>query len=134
MLRAATAWSDDRSAPAAPVADPGAPTVATSTHTVAAGDFTRDGKADLLVRWKAGSVFRHPGNGGLGGSVPLLPAGSWNDAVNITAGLFTADATSDVMIRWKNGRVTVHPSNGQSLDGPLPVRPVGEWLDSASLS
>jgi len=103
---------------------------------VVAGDFTGDGKADLLVRWKAGSVFLYPGNGngGLGGSVPLLPAGSWNDVVNITAGLFTADATSDVMIRWKNGSVTAHPSNGQGFDSPLPVRPVGEWLDSASLS
>lgn len=64
--------------------------------------------------------------------------GSWEaqgaGAEHIAAGLFTADATSDVVIRWKNGSVTVHPSNGQSFDSPLPVRPVGEWLDSASLS
>ena len=52
------------------------------------GDGADDGRADLLVRWNVGSVFLYPndGAGGLGGSIPLLPAGSWSDAVSVGVG------------------------------------------------
>ncbi len=105
--------------------------------SMTAGDFTGDGKADLLVRWAAGSVFLYPGNGtgGLGGSVPVVPAGGWTNAVDVTAGDFTGDGRADVVIRWTDGRVTLHPVTGASVFGtPVELRPAGDWTDATDVT
>ncbi|WP_406292771.1 FG-GAP-like repeat-containing protein [Embleya sp. NBC_00888] len=112
--------------------------------SITAGDFDGDGRADLLVRWTAGSVFLYPGNGhgGIGGSVPLLPAGSWGDAVDVTAEDFTGDGKADVVVRWKSGRVTLHPtmtnpgSSVPAFGAPIELRPAGAsgWGDATDVT
>ncbi|MYV99798.1 FG-GAP-like repeat-containing protein [Streptomyces sp. SID3343] len=108
-------------------------------RSISAGDFTGDGRDDLLVRWAAGSVYLYPGNGsgGLGGSIPVLPAGSWSDAVDVTAGDFTGDGMDDVVVRWDTGRVTLHPAvAGAGFAAPIELRPpgTGGWRDAAAVT
>ncbi|MGW0531007.1 trypsin-like serine peptidase [Streptomyces sp. NPDC003032] len=79
---------------------------------MATGDYTGDGKADLLVVWADGEVTLHPGNGkgGFTGERRLQkPNATWKHATTITGGGFTGSALSDLIVRWSDGEVTLYP-------------------------
>ncbi|QEV19495.1 hypothetical protein CP975_20110 [Streptomyces alboniger] len=77
----------------------------------ASGDYTGDGKADLLVVWDDGEVTLRPGDGkgGFTGERRLKKANAtWKHATTITAGDFTGGPLSDLMVRWSDGEVTLY--------------------------
>lgn len=79
---------------------------------LASGDYTGDGKADLLVVWKDGEVtlYTGDGNGGFSGERRLKAANStWKHATTVTGGDFTGNDTADLMVRWSDGEVTLYP-------------------------
>ncbi|MFE0178290.1 trypsin-like serine peptidase [Streptomyces sp. NPDC059002] len=79
---------------------------------LATGDYTGDGKADLLAVWTDGEVTLHPGNGkgGFTAERRLRKANStWKHATTITGGDFTGNNTSDLIVRWSDGEVTLYP-------------------------
>ncbi|MDH6575725.1 FG-GAP-like repeat-containing protein [Kitasatospora sp. MAP5-34] len=95
------------------------------------GDGHNDHKADLLVRWNNGRVYLYPndGTGKLGGSVPLLPPGSWPSTLDTTSSLKALDVTtgnvfggpnSDVVIRWSDGSITASQVS-RAADGSYSV-------------
>ncbi|MCX5205929.1 FG-GAP-like repeat-containing protein [Streptomyces sp. NBC_00237] len=80
-----------------------------------AGDYNKDGKADLIARWVDGEVSFHPGNaaGGLGADVTLIAANAeWKDSMAIVGGDYTGDGKADLISLWNSGRLALQSGNG----------------------
>ncbi|MEV0439523.1 FG-GAP-like repeat-containing protein [Streptomyces spectabilis] len=79
---------------------------------LASGDYTGDGKADLLAVWASGEVTLHTGDGNGGFSAQRrlkAPNGTWKHAAAITGGDFAGTGRSDLFVRWSDGEVTLYP-------------------------
>ncbi|MCJ0871018.1 VCBS repeat-containing protein [Streptomyces sp. AP-93] len=81
------------------------------------GDVTGDGKADLLARTYAGSLYLYPGKGTAGSSSPygsrIALGGGWNSYSQIVGGGdFTADGKADLAVATPGGSLYVYPGNG----------------------
>ncbi|WP_237538264.1 trypsin-like serine protease, partial [Streptomyces sp. SID486] len=82
---------------------------------MASGDYTGDGRGDLLVAWPDGTVTLHPGDGrgGFGTEKRLLKANStWTHARTVTGGTFAGGTRSGLLVRWSDGEVTLYPQPG----------------------
>ncbi|WP_256255922.1 VCBS repeat-containing protein [Streptomyces sp. MUSC 14] len=112
----------------------------THARTVTGGDFTGDGRADLLVRWSDGEATLYPavGAAGLGREVRMAPARSaWKNAVQITSGQFDGGkGASDLLVRWSDGRLTLHTGVGSGTFGPARqlLKANGTWTRAALLT
>ncbi|MGW7413443.1 FG-GAP-like repeat-containing protein [Streptomyces sp. NPDC054863] len=83
----------------------------THARQMASGDYTGDGKADLIVVWTDGEItlYRGDGLGGFVGETQLQAKDdSWDNAVTITGGDFTGSNLYDLLVRWSDGRVTLY--------------------------
>ncbi|GGS05508.1 hypothetical protein GCM10010252_50290 [Streptomyces aureoverticillatus] len=80
---------------------------------LASGDYTGDGRADLIVVWTDGEVtlYTGDGKGGFSGERRLKAAkGTWKHATAVTGGDFTGSSKlSDLVVRWSDGEVTLYP-------------------------
>ena len=83
------------------------------TAVLAAGDFTGDGKADILARENSGFLWLYPGNGA-GGWLARKQVGSgWNGLTSLVApGDFNGDRRADVLARDASGAMWLYPGNG----------------------
>ncbi|QNA77612.1 hypothetical protein C8250_042850 [Streptomyces sp. So13.3] len=107
---------------------------------LASGEFTGDGRDDLVTVWSDGEVTLYSGNGsgGFSGESQLAkPNTTWTHVVSLTAGQFAGRSTSDLVVRWSDGEVTLYP--GVTRGGHLaeeiqssPPNPV--WLHAAVIS
>jgi serine protease len=81
---------------------------------LAAGDFTGDGKADVLARENSGFLWLYPGNG-RGGWLARKQVGSgWNGFTSLVApGDFNGDGRVDVLARDASGAMWLYPGNGR---------------------
>ncbi|WP_327324176.1 serine protease [Streptomyces sp. NBC_01210] len=78
---------------------------------MASGDYTGDGRADMIVVWNDGEVtlYRGDGQGGFSGENQLAPAESvFKYATVLTGGDFAGGDLSDVTVRWKDGEVSLY--------------------------
>ena len=91
---------------------------------LAAGDFTGDGKPDILARENTGILWLYPGNG-RGGWLARKQVGSgWNAFTSIVApGDFNGDRRADVLARDASGALWLYPGDGRG--GWLPRTKVG---------
>ncbi|MFJ2774820.1 trypsin-like serine peptidase [Streptomyces sp. NPDC087300] len=77
------------------------------------GDYTGDGRDDLLAVWADGEITLHPGDGkgGFTAERRLRKANSaWKKATTLTAGDFTGGGRSGLLVRWSNGKVSLYPA------------------------
>lgn len=86
-----------------------------ATKHFTAGDFNRDGIADLMTVWNDGTMhfYRGLGNGQIAAEVDVTQGGStWLTIKQLAAGDFNADGTSDVMAVWNDGTMHLYKGNG----------------------
>ncbi|MFI2203078.1 FG-GAP-like repeat-containing protein [Streptomyces sp. NPDC020192] len=111
----------------------------THARTLTGGDFTGDGRSDLLVRWSDGEATLYPaiGAGGVGREVRMAAPGSaWKNAVQITSGQFDGKGAGDLLVRWSDGRLTLHTGVGSGTFGPTRqlLAANGTWTKAAPLT
>ncbi|MFI9804536.1 FG-GAP-like repeat-containing protein [Streptomyces sp. NPDC052301] len=110
----------------------------THVRALTGGDFTGDGRPDLLVGRSDGTVTLYPavGASGLGREVRMAGAGSvWKNAVQLTAGQFDGQGAADLLVRWSDGRLALYTGVGPGTFGPeQPLAAKGTWTDAALLA
>ncbi len=103
---------------------PGGTTWST-VKAVAAGDFTGDGKADLVAVWGDGTAHLYPGTStGISSTSTQLPNGTtWSTVKAITAGDFSGDGKTDLVAIWGNGTLHLYAGTGTAsgIDGTAKV-------------
>jgi len=93
------------------------------TSVFSPGDFTGDGKSDVIARTSDGLLYLYPGNGS-GGWLPRRLIGrGWNMfSTIISSGDFNGDGRSDLLGRGWDGTLWMYPGNGTG--GFLPRKAV----------
>ena len=78
------------------------------------GDFTGDGKTDLIARTPAGKLYLYAGNGTGGFAAPAKVIGNGWQMFNtvIGAGDLTSDGRSDLLARTPAGKLYLYRGNG----------------------
>lgn len=94
------------------------------TSVFSPGDFTGDGKPDVIARTSDGLLYLYPGNGS-GGWLPRRLIGrGWNMfSTIVSSGDFNGDGRSDLLGRAWDGTLWMYPGNGSG--GFLPRKAVG---------
>ncbi|MER5781858.1 FG-GAP-like repeat-containing protein [Streptomyces mobaraensis] len=120
-----------------------------NARSVTSGDFTGDGRPDLMVLWAKDdkkdtstgkvSVYSDISAARLTGTKEYVvqKAGSeWKYATAITAGAYNSGKANDVVVRWKDGDVTLHSGvtgGGTGRERTL-VNKDAAWKDAVSLT
>ncbi|MET7857854.1 FG-GAP-like repeat-containing protein [Streptomyces sp. NPDC005318] len=95
------------------------------------GDFSRDGREDLIAREAStGKLWLYPGTGtGSLGTRKLIGAGGWNGMSNITAfGDLTGDSRSDLIAREAStGKLYLYPGTSTGTLGSRKLIGSGGW-------
>ncbi|NML50159.1 ATP/GTP-binding protein [Streptomyces sp. R302] len=94
------------------------------------GDFSRDGKEDVIARERAtGKLWLYPGTG-TGGLAPrkLIGSGGWNGMSRIAAvGDLTRDGRADLLaVEKSTGKLWLYPGTGNGL-APRKLIGTGGW-------
>ncbi|HEY9331129.1 MAG TPA: VCBS repeat-containing protein [Streptomyces sp.] len=96
---------------------------------IGAGDFTGDGRADVVARDSAGVLKMYRGSGDAYRPFlsPTPVGGGWNTYTKLaTPGDLTGDGKADLLGVDRNGSLYLYVSNGHG-QFPLPVRIGGGW-------
>jgi hypothetical protein len=82
---------------------------------VSPGDFTGDGKADVIGRTPAGKLYLYPGNGkgGFAAGGKVIGTGWSMFNTLVSPGDFTGDGKADVIGRTPAGKLYLYPGNGK---------------------
>ncbi|MDU0255144.1 FG-GAP-like repeat-containing protein [Streptomyces sp. PU10] len=95
------------------------------------GDFSRDGREDVIARETAtGKLYLYPGTGSGGlGSRKLIGTGGWNGMRTITAfGDLTGDGRSDLVATEKStGKLYLYPGTSTGTLGSRKLIGTGGW-------
>jgi hypothetical protein len=84
------------------------------TALLAPGDFSGDGKPDVLARGADGALLMYRGNGASGwvtGNAERV-GGGWQGFTALTAGDFSGDGKPDVLARQADGTLLMYRGNG----------------------
>ncbi|MFF0481881.1 FG-GAP-like repeat-containing protein [Streptomyces sp. NPDC004435] len=102
------------------------------------GDFSRDGREDVIARETAtGKLWLYPGTGTGGiGARRLIGAGGWNSMSRITAfGDLTGDARSDLLaVEKSTGRLWLYPGTSTGTLGARKLIGTGGWNSMNALT
>ncbi|MFD9791998.1 FG-GAP-like repeat-containing protein [Streptomyces sp. NPDC059070] len=82
---------------------------------ITAGEFTGDGKTDLVVRWSDGELSLYPGTGDGRFAKDIMlaaPSEAWKSAVALAAADFTGDGKTDLVSARSTGVLSLYPGNG----------------------
>ncbi|MER5888738.1 FG-GAP-like repeat-containing protein [Streptomyces sp. NPDC001941] len=111
-----------------------------NARLTASGDFTGDGKQDLLTVWADGKVTVNPGTDGgwFATEIQTLAASTlWRDhAKVITAGDFTGDGKADLVVRWSDGELSLYPGTGDGKLGTdvMLAKPGDAWKNVQAMA
>jgi sugar lactone lactonase YvrE len=84
------------------------------TAIVGVGDFTGDGKPDLLARDSAGTMWLYAGNGKGGAANGVQFGTGWNIMTNIVGvGDMTGDGHPDLLATDNSGNTWLYAGNGK---------------------
>jgi hypothetical protein len=110
---------------------PGAPEVGSGwqpfTALLAPGDFSGDGKPDVIARQADGTLLLYRGNGSGGwltGAAEPIGAG-WQSFTALAAGDFSGDGKPDVIARHPDGRLVMYRGNGAGAWVTGTAEPIG---------
>ncbi|MEU6370617.1 hypothetical protein ABZ876_34075 [Streptomyces sp. NPDC046931] len=96
---------------------------------MASGEYTGDGKGDLIVVWTDGEVtlYTGDGNGGFTGERRLAaPHGIWKNAKSLAGGDFSGGNGSDLLVVFDSGEVRLLPDVGtEGVDGGIKLADAG---------
>ncbi|MFB8182139.1 hypothetical protein ACFC8N_40270 [Streptomyces sp. NPDC055966] len=96
---------------------------------LASGEYTGDGKGDLIVVWTDGEVtlYTGDGNGGFTGERQLAARhGIFQNAKSMTGGDFAGGSGSDLLVVFDSGEVRLFPDVGtKGLDGGIKLADAG---------
>jgi len=96
----------------------------------AVGDYTGDGRPDLLAQPATGSMRIYPGTGGTGLRRSYVAHSAVSGIQQLGVGLWTSDGAPDTVVRHSNGSLTLYPGNGPGgLTGGSRVRSLGTAYD-----
>jgi hypothetical protein len=99
-----------------------------SVGEMVSGDFTSDGKTDIVAKWNNdGSLHLYPGDGTgrLGGHLPVWDT-SWKGVGQMVSGDYNSDGKTDVLAKWSDGSLHLYPGDGNGhLGGHVPVWDTG---------
>jgi FG-GAP-like repeat len=103
----------------------------------ASGDFTGDGKSDLVAAWNNGGhttlTMRSSTGSGFAVSHWLISAGGWMRTSQYLSGDFNGDGKADLAVAWNDGGRTtigVFLSDGTKFSNPIPwATRDGGWAD-----
>ncbi|MFB7940789.1 FG-GAP-like repeat-containing protein [Streptomyces sp. NPDC056049] len=102
------------------------------------GDFTGDGKEDVIAREAStGKLWLYPGSGtGTLGSRKLIGTGGWNSLTRITAfGDLTGDRRSDVLaVEKSTGKLYLYPGTSSGALGARKLIGSGGWTSMDALT
>ncbi|GAA3031464.1 trypsin-like serine peptidase [Streptomyces glomeratus] len=86
----------------------------THARKMASGDYTGDGRTDMIVVWSDGEVTLYIGNGqgGFSGEKRITKSSTWKDAMVVTGGDFSGNDASDLIVVWVDGEVTLYTGSG----------------------
>ena len=83
------------------------------TSVFSPGDFTGDGRSDVIARTPDGLLYLYPGNGSGGWLQRRLIGRAWNQfSTIISPGDFNGDGRSDVLARGRDGSLRMYPGTG----------------------
>jgi len=104
----------------------------------ASGDYTGDGRTDLIVVWSDGEVtlYTGDGNGGFSGEHRIAKSSTWTHARTIAGGDFNNDNASDLMVVWSDGEVTLYTGdgNGGFAGETRMAKPSSTWKDAVQIT
>ncbi|GLX47773.1 hypothetical protein Shyhy01_07230 [Streptomyces hygroscopicus subsp. hygroscopicus] len=114
---------------------------ATWSHArlMASGEYTGDGKGDLIVVWTDGEVtlYTGDGDGGFTGERRLAaPNGPWKNVKSLTGGDFSGGTGSDLLAVFGSGEVRLFPDVGtKGLAGGTRLAGAGSvWTNAAQIT
>ncbi|GAA3844175.1 hypothetical protein GCM10022403_090120 [Streptomyces coacervatus] len=104
----------------------------------ASGDYSGDGKTDLIVIWSDGEVtlYTGDGNGGFSGEHRIAKSSTWTHAKTIAGGDFNGNDASDLMVVWSDGEVTLYTGNGSGgfAKETQMAKPSSTWKDAIQIT
>lgn len=96
---------------------------------LASGEYTGDGKGDLIVVWTDGEVtlYTGDGNGGFSGERRLAaPGATWKGVKSLTGGDFSGGNGSDLLVVFDSGEVRILPDVGtKGVSGGIKLADAG---------
>ncbi|MCX5049913.1 MULTISPECIES: FG-GAP-like repeat-containing protein [unclassified Streptomyces] len=103
----------------------------------ASGDYTGDGRTDMIAIWSDGEVTLYigNGNGGFSGERRIAKSSTWTHAKTIAGGDFNGDNVSDLMVVWSDGEVTLYTGdgNGGFANETQMAKPGSTWKDAVQI-
>ncbi|WP_328550216.1 FG-GAP-like repeat-containing protein [Streptomyces sp. NBC_00366] len=104
----------------------------------ASGDYTGDGRTDMIAIWSDGEVTLYigNGNGGFSGERRIAKSSTWTHAKTIAGGDFNGDNVSDLMVVWSDGEVTLYTGdgNGGFANETQMAKPGSTWKDAVQIT